>query len=70
MATHSSICAWRIPMDRRAWWATVHGVGHKHISCLSEGEGRQGQNSDSLGAPDRVLVTLLGSPWTVDPGEP
>ena len=22
MATHSSILAWRIPMDRRAWWAT------------------------------------------------
>ena len=26
MAIHSSILAWRIPMDRRAWWATVHGV--------------------------------------------
>ena len=26
MATHSSILAWRIPMDRGAWWATVHGV--------------------------------------------
>ena len=26
MATHSSILAWRIPMDRRAWQATVHGV--------------------------------------------
>ena len=26
MATHSSILAWRIPMDRRAWWATVHRV--------------------------------------------
>ena len=24
--THSSILAWEIPMDRRAWWATVHGV--------------------------------------------
>ena len=32
MATHSSIPAWRIPIDRGAWWATVHGVtrvGHK-----------------------------------------
>ena len=28
MATHSSILAWMIPMDRGAWWATVHG-GHK-----------------------------------------
>ena len=26
MATQSSILAWRIPMDRGAWWATVHGV--------------------------------------------
>ena len=26
MATHSSILAWRIPMDRGGWWATVHGV--------------------------------------------
>ena len=26
MATHSSILAWRIPMDRGAWWATVYGV--------------------------------------------
>ena len=26
MATHSSILAWRYPMDREAWWATVHGV--------------------------------------------
>ena len=25
MATHSSILAWRIPRDRGAWWATVHG---------------------------------------------
>ena len=26
MATLSSILAWRTPMDRGAWWATVHGV--------------------------------------------
>ena len=25
MATHSSILAWRIPMDRGAWGATVQG---------------------------------------------
>ena len=25
-ATHSSILAWRISMDRGAWWTTVHGV--------------------------------------------
>ena len=26
MATHSSILAWRIPMDRGDWWAAIHGV--------------------------------------------
>ena len=26
MATYDSILAWRIPMDRRAWWPAVHGV--------------------------------------------
>ena len=26
MAIHSSILAWRIPMNRGAWWATVHEV--------------------------------------------
>ena len=26
MATHSSILAWRIPMDKGAWQATVHRV--------------------------------------------
>ena len=26
MATYSSILSWRIPMDRGAWRATVHGV--------------------------------------------
>ena len=25
-ATHSSILAWKIPMDRGTWRATVHGV--------------------------------------------
>ena len=26
VATHSSILAWRIPMDRGAWRATVRGI--------------------------------------------
>ena len=32
MATHSSILAWRIPMDRRAWRATNHGVAELDIT--------------------------------------
>ena len=30
MATHSSILAWRIPMDKGAWQAAIHG-GHKRV---------------------------------------
>ena len=26
IATHSSILAWKSPMDRGAWWATAHRV--------------------------------------------
>ena len=26
VATHSSILAWIIPIDRGAWWAAVYGV--------------------------------------------
>ena len=35
MATHSSGLAWRIPMDREAWWATVQGVTKSQtwLSC-------------------------------------
>ena len=35
MATQSSILAWRIPMDRGAWQATVHGVA-KSWTSLSD----------------------------------
>ena len=31
MATHSSPLAWRIPTDRGAWWATIHGVAKSQI---------------------------------------
>ena len=34
-ATHFSILAWRISMDRGAWQATVHG-GHKSWTRLSD----------------------------------
>ena len=35
MVTHSSILAWRIPMNRRTWQAMVHGVA-KSQTQLSE----------------------------------
>ena len=35
MATHSSILAWKIPMDRGAWRATVHG-GRKELDTTEQ----------------------------------
>ena len=35
MATHSNILAWRIPLDREAWRATIHGVA-KNRTQLSD----------------------------------
>ena len=35
IATHFSILAWRIPMDRGTWWATVHGTA-KSQTWLSD----------------------------------
>ena len=37
MATHASILAWRIPMDKVAWQATVHNVAESNtMKRLSE----------------------------------
>ena len=32
IATHSSILAWRFPMDRGAWWATVHEAAESDLT--------------------------------------
>ena len=38
-ATHSSILAWRIPMDRGAWQATVSPWGHKESDMTEHNTG-------------------------------
>ena len=35
MATHSDILAWRIPVDRGAWQATVHGVAEESDNLVT-----------------------------------
>ena len=36
MATHSSGLAWRIPTDKRAWQATVHGMAKSQTEQVTE----------------------------------
>ena len=47
MATHSSILACENPMDRGAWWATVHGVA-KSWAQLRTKQQRDTLTCDSL----------------------
>ena len=51
METHSSILAWRIPIDRGAWWATVHGVTKSDMTeLLSRAQHREGTPTPLLEA--------------------
>ena len=47
MASHSSILAWRIRMDRGAWWATVHGISKSQtqLKRLTTHSGEQARHS-------------------------
>ena len=69
MATQSSILAWRIPMDRGAWWATVHVVAEsdttEQLSMAQHTAGRwpQGRNLEVEldQPPNKINQTLYVS---------
>ena len=44
MATRSSIPAWRIPMDRGAWQATVHGVAKSWTQLTNKAQDSPNKN--------------------------
>ena len=48
MATQSSILAWRIPTDRGAWRATVHGVAESRTRLSDWAEHSKGRSSPHL----------------------
>ena len=76
MATPSSILAWKIPMDRRAWQTTVHGVAksqtrlsthaqaqmHKDKSNQSKASTEEGKGWPYSGG-NHEMQELGGLPW-------
>ena len=60
MATHSSVLAWRIPMDRGAWQATVHGLA-KSGRRLSTNLLKKKQTSPAILTPSILYVPVLWS---------
>ena len=60
MATHSSILAWRISMDRGAWQATVHGVAESRTRLRRPGTRTGGwwQLCDSRGKSSKQAGLL------------
>ena len=57
MAIHSSILAWRIPMDRGAWRATVHGVAKSRtrLSDTTQHTARMGREAFAIVATEDVV---------------
>ena len=64
MATHSSILAWRIPMDRGAWRATVHRVAKSQTWLRDQALIGKQSLCVSFGLPPQRWRTK-GSPCTL-----
>ena len=65
MAIHASILTWRIPMDRRAWRATVRRVAKsrawlKQLSMQQKDEGAQNESSDGVSEEEFAIITKSG----------
>ena len=61
MATHSSILAWRIPMERGAWRAIVYGV--------AESDTTEQLSTENFSMVNKVTITTLGFPGGSDSKE-
>ena len=72
MATDPSILAWKIPMDRGAWWATAHGItkSQTRLSDLAQHSTMskriistilgKGQRSPGIGPPPSFWSLIVG----------
>ena len=69
MATHSSILAWRIPMDREAWRTTVHGIAKSRSSLSDQAQHTRlkiifpSSGSQSLYALKSASELMNADPW-------
>ena len=66
MATHFSILAWRIPMDRGAWWATIHGIAKSWTRLSDSAQHRKEKIQPHRTEADLSLahqdLSILGTP--------
>ena len=66
MATHSSIPAWRIPMDSRAWGAIVHGVKGSYTTEQLSTEQHSTRKLSMIGChPGLELMKGRLCPWVI-----
>ena len=80
MATYSSILAWKIPMDRGAWWAIVHRVtkighnwsdlAHKQLVVLPSGSVVKNLPANAGDTKDAGLIPGSGRSPGVGNGNP
>ena len=62
MATHSSILAWRISMDRGAWQAVVHGFTKSQTKLSNKAQYPQGPSIVSPVARFHYFLCLKNVP--------
>ena len=65
MATHSSNLAWRIPLDRGSWWATVHRITQSltQLKWLSMQKSRNLTYNINLKSKSRAVQFRKGDVW-------
>ena len=63
VATHSSILAWKNPMDRGAGWATVHGVTKEADETSQLSNHKQGTHHKACSRSCKTRCNLLCWPF-------
>ena len=74
MATHCSVLAWRILMDRGAWQGTVHGITKGQTRLSEKAQANAGDTRSILGREDPLRKEMATQssilaweiPWTED----